>query len=79
MSRNLDHRIEVTCPVYDPDLQDELKTQIELQWNDNVKARILNREQDNQYRRDNEKQKIRSQMEFYKYLEKNQTNKNNMF
>lgn len=70
MSRNLDHRIEVTCPVYDTDLQDELRTQIETQWNDNVKARILNREQDNHYLRDNEKQKTRSQQEFYKYLEK---------
>lgn len=68
MSRNLDHRIEVTAPVYDPDLQDELRTQIELQWSDNVKTRILNREQDNQYKRNENEKLIRSQVEFYKYL-----------
>jgi polyphosphate kinase len=68
MTRNLDNRIEVTCPVYDPDLQDELRTQIELQWNDNVKARILNRDQDNQYRNNDKKSLVRSQHEFYKYL-----------
>lgn len=68
MTRNLDHRIEVTCPVYDPDLQEELRTQIEMQWDDNVKARILNREQDNQYRIDDAGPKSRSQHEFYNYL-----------
>ncbi len=70
MTRNLDHRIEVTCPVYDPDLQEELRTQIELQWQDNVKARILNRDQDNQYRDNNDKPALRSQHEFYSYLKK---------
>jgi polyphosphate kinase len=68
MQRNLDHRIEVTCPVYDPDLQEELRTQIELQWNDNVKARILNRDQGNQYRKKNDEPALRSQHEFYNYL-----------
>jgi polyphosphate kinase len=68
MTRNLDNRIEVTCPVYDPDLQEELRTQIELQWKDNVKARILNRNQDNQYRSNDKKSLVRSQHEFYEYL-----------
>jgi polyphosphate kinase len=72
MSRNLDHRIEVTCPVNDTDLQEELRTQIELQWKDNVKARILNREQNNEYRLDKDKKPVRSQQEFYNYL-KNQS------
>jgi polyphosphate kinase len=70
MSRNLDHRIEVTCPVYDTDLQEELRTQLDLQWKDNVKSRILNREQDNRYKKDESKPKVRSQVEFYKYLKK---------
>ncbi|TVR69316.1 MAG: polyphosphate kinase 1 [Marinilabiliales bacterium] len=72
MTRNLDHRIEVTCPVYDPDLQEELRTQIELQWSDNVKAREINREQDNRYRKNEGSQPVRSQAEFYRYL-KNKT------
>jgi len=74
MSRNLDHRIEVTCPVYDTDLQNELKMQIELQWKDNVKARILNREQDNKYKKNNKKPLVRSQIEFYNYLRQKSTN-----
>jgi polyphosphate kinase len=68
MPRNLDHRIEVTCPVYDPDLQRELRTQIELQWADNVKARILSIAQDNRYKATAKGKKVRSQAEFYNYL-----------
>jgi polyphosphate kinase len=68
MPRNLDHRIEVTCPVYDEDLKQELRTQLELQWADNVKARILDVKQDNRYKSDKNEKKVRSQLEFYKYL-----------
>ncbi len=70
MTRNLDHRIEVTCPVYDTDLQKELRTQIELQWKDNVKARLLNGQQDNRYKNPADKKRIVSQVEFYNYLKK---------
>lgn len=51
MSRNLNARIEVAAPVYDPNLQKELKFIIETQLQDNVKARIINAEQDNRYKR----------------------------
>ena len=50
MTRNLDFRVEVTCPIYDPRLQQRLQTIIDLQWRDNVKARILDAEQSNQLR-----------------------------
>jgi len=70
MTRNLDHRIEVTYPVYDTDLQKELRTQIELQWKDNVKARVLNGQQDNRYKNTAGKKRIVSQVEFYNYLKK---------
>ncbi|MFN5866590.1 MAG: hypothetical protein ACK45R_06300, partial [Candidatus Kapaibacterium sp.] len=43
MTRNLDQRIEVSCPVYDPDLQKELQDILDLQLRDNVKARRWNR------------------------------------
>lgn len=69
MARNLDHRIEITCPVYDTDLQNELRTLLELQWADNVKARVLNREQNNPYKTTAEKKSIRAQVEFYNYLQ----------
>jgi len=47
MTRNLDFRVEVTCPIYDPKLQTRIQAIIDLQWNDNVKARVLNATQDN--------------------------------
>lgn len=50
MTRNLDFRVEVTCPIYDPKLQERLQTIIDLQWHDNVKARALDSEQCNQLR-----------------------------
>ena len=41
MTRNLDHRIEVTCPVFDKTIKCEIRKLFDIQWNDNVKARIL--------------------------------------
>ncbi|NIW80666.1 MAG: polyphosphate kinase 1, partial [Calditrichae bacterium] len=49
MPRNLDNRVEVTFPIYDPSIQQEIKEFINIQWQDNVKARILNPTLDNQY------------------------------
>jgi polyphosphate kinase len=67
MVRNLDRRIEVTCPIYDREIQKELKDLINIQLNDNVKARIINEEQDNMYLTSKSKRKLRSQIELYKY------------
>jgi polyphosphate kinase len=67
MPRNLDHRIEVACPVYDPDLQHEIRDILEIQLRDNVKARIINETQDNSYRLPTGTRKVQSQMELYKY------------
>lgn len=41
MTRNIDFRVEVTCPVYDARAQKLLDTIISTQWQDNVKARVL--------------------------------------
>jgi len=53
MTRNLDARIEVASPIYDNNLQKELKYILETQLHDNVKARIIDAGQDNRYKRDN--------------------------
>ena len=53
MPRNLDTRIEVAAPVYDINVQKELKYILETQLNDNVKARIIDAGQDNRYKRNN--------------------------
>ena len=70
MPRNLDHRIEVACPVYDPEIQREIRDILEIQLRDNVKARIINETQDNQYRVPSNTRKVQSQAEMYKYYRK---------
>lgn len=51
MTRNLDFRVEVAWPIFDDRLKQELLDILELQWQDNTKARVLNRAQNNRYRR----------------------------
>lgn len=41
MTRNLDFRVEVACPIYDLNLQSKIVRILELQWSDNTKARSL--------------------------------------
>ena len=41
MTRNIERRIEVTCPVWDPALKKELRDIFRIQWRDNVKAREI--------------------------------------
>jgi polyphosphate kinase len=66
MTRNIDNRVEVTCPIYDEDIKNELQDLFEICWNDNVKARIINEIQDNSYKR-NDLKKLRAQFETYNY------------
>lgn len=68
MSRNLDHRVEVACPIYDKKIQQEIQDFIDIQWQDNVKAVWVNHED-----LDNPKHKVsngkdrRAQNVFYEY------------
>lgn len=66
MSRNMDTRVEIACPIYDPDIQKELQETYDICWSDNVKARVISEKQDNAYKKDN-KPKVRSQIETYNY------------
>ncbi|CAN5628627.1 polyphosphate kinase 1 [soil metagenome] len=70
MTRNIDHRSEVGVPIFDPKLQQQLKDIMEIQWLDNTKARVLNFEQNNQYRSTNSKTKVRCQDAIYQYFKK---------
>jgi polyphosphate kinase len=67
MTRNLDYRVEVTCPVYDPRLQQRLHDIIEIQWHDNVKARVIDATQSNGLR-ERPGPRIRSQEAIHRYL-----------
>ena len=69
MLRNLEHRVEATCPVWHPELKQELIDILNIQLGDNVKARRLDNELSNDYIR-TEKKKVRSQVETYKFLHK---------
>jgi polyphosphate kinase len=68
MLRNLEHR-EATCPVWHEELKEELKAILDIQLQDNVKARWLDNQLSNDYVRTTKK-KIRSQVETYNYLYK---------
>lgn len=68
MTRNLDHRVEATCPVLDQEIRQELKDIIDIQLRDNVKARWLNNQMTNEYVQANGV-KIRSQEETFHYLQ----------
>ncbi len=66
MTRNIDNRVEVTCPIYDPDIKKELLDIFDICWSDNVKARIINETQNNVYKR-NDLPKVRAQFVTYDY------------
>ena len=68
MVRNIDHRIEVACPIFEKNIQQELKDILQIQLKDNIKARILDNELANQYVNPRNTKKIRSQVETYNYL-----------
>lgn len=70
MQRNIDHRIEASCPILEKNIQKEIKEMLDIQLHDNIKARVLNNEQNNQYVNPRNTKKIRSQVEIYNYLYK---------
>jgi polyphosphate kinase len=70
MVRNLDHRVEAACPIYDPLIQQELVDILNIQLAENVKARILDNEQSNTYvARHEHEPELRSQIAIYEYLQ----------
>ena len=69
MTRNIENRVEVTCPIYDESIKQELIDTFNICWRDNVKARIFDETQSNQYKR-NDLPKIRAQFETYDYYKR---------
>lgn len=66
MTRNIDNRVEVSCPIYDNDIKQEIIDGFNISWNDNVKARLINTPNENEYKLD-DKEKVRSQFAIYDY------------
>ena len=48
MTRNIDSRVEVICPVTDEAAQTLLQDVLDQQWNDNSKARVIDSKQGNE-------------------------------
>ena len=74
MTRNIENRVEVACPVYDKELQQQILDTFELSWKDNTKARIVNQNPQNKMLKSKAGDKIqRSQWTTYDYY-KNKLN-----
>lgn len=69
MTRNMDNRIEVGCPIYDDTLKQRIIDIIEIQFQDTLKARVIDKNQSNPYVRRGNRKKLRSQTEIYTYLQ----------
>jgi polyphosphate kinase len=68
MVRNIDHRVEAACPILEKEIKKEIIDIINIQLSDNVKARILDNELQNEYVHPGNSMKVRSQVETYHYL-----------
>ena len=68
MTRNMDYRIEVGCPVYDSDAIQLIEDLVELQFKDTLKARVIDEHQINNYVQRGNRKKLRSQIETHSFL-----------
>lgn len=69
MTRNLDGRVEVSCPIYDEAIKNELIETFNIGWKGNVKARFHSEKLDNKYRLRGNNAVFRAQQETYKYYQ----------
>ena len=68
MTRNLDGRVEVACPIYDEEIKKQIIDTFDLGWKGNVKARYHSEKFDNKYRIRAEGEPVfRAQHETYNY------------
>jgi polyphosphate kinase len=67
MTRNIDGRVEVTCPIYDERIKNELIDIFNIGWKGNVKARLHSEKLDNKYRVRGSNAVFRAQQETYSY------------
>ena len=67
MTRNIEKRVEVACPIYSEDLKKQILDTLEISNNDNVKTRIINDLSQNKFVNNSQK-KNRSQWDTYSYF-----------
>ncbi|WP_280747495.1 RNA degradosome polyphosphate kinase [Parabacteroides sp. PF5-9] len=68
MRRNLNRRIETAFPILDQTIKKRIIHILDLQLKDNVKACFIDEELHNNFKRDNNPVKTRSQLAIYDYL-----------
>jgi polyphosphate kinase len=68
MTRNIEGRVEVGCPIYDVDIKKRIIDIFELQWSDRKKSRVLDRKQLNAYKSRGNRRRVHSQVAIYDYL-----------
>ena len=68
MNRNLNRRIELCFPIYDNLVKNEVMDLLQLQLQDNTKARHLDKDHNNMPVHSEVKHKVRAQTEIYKLL-----------
>ena len=74
MTRNLDFRSEVAVPVFDKQLQQELKNIVQLQLKDNTKARVIGGSKENEYVITKSAVPMNAQTEIRKFLSRSAKN-----
>lgn len=67
MPRNLDHRIEVIAPIYDPAIKGEMKRIVEYGLKDTLQGRIVDGKGGNEFWTSDEVTPFRSQEALYNY------------
>ena len=68
MTRSLDNRVEVTFPVYDKDIINQVMETFKISWGDNVKSRNVNGENHNSFVPKSSEKPVRSQWDIYDYF-----------
>ncbi len=67
MTRNIEKRVEVACPIYQEDLKNQILETLKISDEDNIKTRLINNEPQNKFVNNSDK-KIRSQWDTYDYF-----------
>ena len=74
MPRNLDNRVEVITPVYDPDIKADLKRVVDYGLRDTCQGRVVDGKGGNQPWTTEDNMPFRSQEELYNYYKNKEDN-----
>ena len=68
MTRNIYERVEVGCPIYDSEIKKQIIEIFSIAWNDNLKSRNVNHNNNLSKSNKTNKKRIRSQWETHEYF-----------